>query len=72
MEEWLEIFLDENKRIWTKVEKKKSRDPSPVSPATTKSQVKSDVGVKPKIPGRKNLSQTIQEETRRNLADGSQ
>jgi hypothetical protein len=37
MEEWLEICLDENKGIWTKVKKKKKRDPSLVSPIETRS-----------------------------------
>ena len=54
------------------VKRKESRDPSLVSPAMTKSKVKADVGVKPKTLSRKSLIQAIQQESRRNLANGSQ
>ena len=44
----------------------------PLSPASTRSRVKADIGLIPKGAGRKNLNQLLQEETKRNLADGSQ
>ena len=61
----------ENKGNWIMVKKNKSRDPSLVSLAVSRSRVKVDVGVKPKTLGKKSLSQAIQEEARRNLANGS-
>ena len=65
-------WLDENKGSYLKVKKKNSRDPSPVLPTMTRSHGKSYLGVKPKSVGRKHTSQVLQEETRRNLVDGSQ
>lgn len=72
MEAWLENYADDDKGNWTLVKRKKSRDPSPVSPIGTRNRVKVDVGAKIKTPGRKILSQSIQEEAGRNVVNGSQ
>ena len=60
---------------WCKVKKKKKNHKQnlpPLSHASTRSRVKADIGSPSKGAGRKNLNQILQEETRRNLADGSQ
>ena len=65
-------WLEENKGSQLKAKKKISRDPSLMSPTHTRIHGKLDLGVRPKIPGRKNANQVLQEEARRNLADESQ
>ena len=60
---------------WCMVKKKKKNQKKnfrPLSPTSTRSRVKEDIGLSPKGAGRKNLNQLLQEETKRNLADGSQ
>ena len=63
---------------WCMVKKKKKNQKNqnnvlpPLSPASTRSRVKADVGIPPKGAGRKNSNQLLQEETKRNLVDGSQ
>ena len=59
---------------WCMVKKKKKNQKKnfpPLSPASTRSMVKADIGSSPKGVGRKISNQILQEETRRNLADGS-
>lgn len=52
--------------------KKNGRDPSLISLVVTRSKIKADVGSKGKSAGRPSSSQSRQEETRRNIADGTQ
>jgi hypothetical protein len=72
---WLDKGLDGEETPWKEVrskKKKSSRDPSPVSPPSTRSKAKADLGHKPNPVGRKNKNEIRKEEARRNIMDGTQ
>jgi hypothetical protein len=72
---WLDKGLEGEENPWTEVrsrKKKNSRDPSPVSPPSTRSMAKADLGHKSNLVGRKNKNEIRKEEARRNIKDGTQ
>ena len=70
-----DICKEEEESPWIEArrrKKKNSWDPSPASPASTRSKAKADLGHKTNPAGRKNKNEIRKEEARRNIMDGTQ